>query len=141
MILYAESSAVLTWLLGEPGAGEVANALRGASAVVTSSLTLVEVDRALLRAVAINRLPEAQAAHLRVRFESVVAHWSVAALSPAQVERARRAFPVEPIRSLDALHLAAALEIAGELGSLAMVSLDKRVRDNVAPLGLRLVPE
>jgi hypothetical protein len=39
------------------------------------------------------------------------------------VERARRAFPVEPVRTLDALHLATALVLLEAVADLEMLSL------------------
>ena len=47
--LYAESSAVLCWLLDEPRAPEVREALASAELVLASSLTLIECDRVLIR--------------------------------------------------------------------------------------------
>ena len=50
MIVYAESSAVLAWLLGESNEPLVRDALDGADRVVTSSLTALECARGLTRA-------------------------------------------------------------------------------------------
>jgi uncharacterized protein with PIN domain len=50
--LYAESSAVLAWLLDEPTAPAVRRLLGEAEVIVASDLTLIECDRVLLRAVA-----------------------------------------------------------------------------------------
>ena len=49
MIAYAETSAVLTWLLGETHETEVRRILGGAERVVSSSLTSVECARVLAR--------------------------------------------------------------------------------------------
>lgn len=56
MIAYAESSAALTWLLGEPEEAAIRRALADAKRVVASTLTRVECDRALARGVNIERL-------------------------------------------------------------------------------------
>jgi hypothetical protein len=56
------------------------------------------------------------------------------------VERARRPFPVEPVRTLDALHLASALVASARLPDLALLSLDERVRSAGRALGLPVVP-
>jgi hypothetical protein len=48
--IYVESPALLTWLLGEPSARQVISALNRAQTVVTSVLSLGEVERALNRA-------------------------------------------------------------------------------------------
>jgi len=49
--LYAESSAVLSWLLGEADNGRVRSALGQATTIISSDLTLIECDRALAPAV------------------------------------------------------------------------------------------
>lgn len=46
MTLYAESSAVLAWLLGEKSGEAIRRALLGADLVVASDLTVFECDRA-----------------------------------------------------------------------------------------------
>ncbi len=53
MSLYAESSAVLAWLLDEDAVPFVRQTLADTSVVVASDLTLIECDRALHRATAL----------------------------------------------------------------------------------------
>ena len=65
MNLYAESSAVLAWLLGEDAGAEVRDILSRADAVVASDLTLIECDRVLIRATTLGDLSEADAADRR----------------------------------------------------------------------------
>jgi hypothetical protein len=54
--LYAESSAVLAWLLDEPSAATVRQLIGVSEITVSSDLTLIECDRVLLRAVALKEL-------------------------------------------------------------------------------------
>jgi predicted DNA-binding protein (UPF0278 family) len=49
-------------------------------------------------------------------------------------------FPREPVRTLDAIHLATALLHAAEIGALVVLSIDQRVRANADALGLAVVP-
>ena len=140
MIAYVESSAVLAWLLGEGLAVSVAHTLASADGLVSSALTLVEVDRALVRAVSSGRLSEVQAAAARGRFELVAARWAVLAITDEQIDRARRPFPRDPVRSLDAIHLASALEFVADLGELAVVTLDERIRATAAVRGFAVLP-
>jgi len=49
MNLYAETSAVLSWLLGEPDGEAVRGALMSADEVLVSELTLLECHRAFVR--------------------------------------------------------------------------------------------
>jgi hypothetical protein len=54
---------------------------------------------------------------------------------PAVLNRVRRRFPIEPIRTLDAVHLATT-ELLGEAPQLVtIVTRDVRVRDNARALG------
>ena len=109
MKLYAESSAVLAWLLGEEAAPPVREILSKAELVIASDLTLLECDRVLIRAVALGEIAETAAADRRAHLNAAAAHWHVLRLSADIVDRARRPFPAEPIRTPDAIHLASAL--------------------------------
>jgi len=140
VILYAESSAVLAWLLGEDEAEAVRGALAAAEAVLTSELTLIESDRCLHRARAVEGLAEAESSALRQQLERTAAHWTLLTVGPEVVERARGAFPVEPVRTLDALHLATALTVRDALSGLTVLSLDGRVRSNAMNLGFHVLP-
>ena len=57
------------------------------------------------------------------------------AISDDVLERAARPFPVEPIRTLDAIHLSS-IELLGEPPQLLMVvTRDSRISDNAKALG------
>lgn len=140
MSLYAESSAVLAWLLSEPEGDRIRGALADAEEILTSDLTLVECDRALIRARVLFRLRESEATRRRRAFEAAASRWTLLRITPAIVERARQPFPGDPIRTPDALHLASALAAAEAVDDLAVLSLDDRVRDSARALGLDVVP-
>jgi len=139
--VYAESSAILAWLLDEPSAGEIREVLATSGVVIASDLTLIECDRVLLRAVALGELTEAEAADRRAHLMTAASHWHVLRIGPEIVERARQPFPGEPIRTLDAIHLASALLARATAPGLALLSLDERVRRAAAPLGMRVRAE
>jgi predicted nucleic acid-binding protein len=138
--LFAESSAVLAWLFDEPAAGLVRSALADAALIVASDLTIVECDRVLHRAAAVGELSEADAADRRAHLVTAAAHWHVLRLGPEIVDRARLPFPGEPIRTLDALHLASALVARGAVAGLELLSLDERIRRTARLLGVRVLP-
>lgn len=140
MIVYAESSAVLAWLFGEPAGPAVRRALATADFVVTSDLTLIECDRAFHRARSLGEIPIEKFEALRDELRRLAAGWVLLRLSDAIVERARQSFPEEPIRSLDALHLASALEAATLMPETAVLALDDRVRRSGRALSLLVVP-
>jgi hypothetical protein len=138
--LYAESSAVLAWLLDEPTAPAVRRLLAGADVIVASDLTLIECDRVLLRAVAIDELTEADAADRRAHLVAAAAHWQMLRIAAEVVDRARRPFPGDPIRTLDAIHLASLLVARSAVAGLRLLSLDARVRQAAKGLGVEVVP-
>ena len=140
MTLYAESSAILAWLFGEPYEEDVRECLGSAELVVASDLTLVECERVLIRATALGELAEAHGAGLRADLATASAYWTLLRMAGDIVDRARRPFPLEPVRTLDALHLASALEARRRIPGLAILSLDSVIRDNARAAGLEVLP-
>jgi predicted nucleic acid-binding protein len=138
--LYAESSAVLAWLLGEEAGARVRQWLTAADIVVASDLTIIECERVLIRAAAVGDLTEADAAGRRARLTTAASHWHVLRIGAEIVDRARQPFPGEPIRTLDAIHLASALIARSAVAGLELLSLDDRVRKAGELLGLPLRP-
>jgi hypothetical protein len=138
--LYAESSAVLSWLLDEPSAATVRHLLGESEFTLASDLTLIECDRVLLRAAALKELTEAEAADRRAHLASAASHWQLLRIAPEIVDRARRPFPGEPIRTLDAIHLGSLLAGRSAVRGLALLSLDERVRQAAKGLGVDVLP-
>lgn len=140
MILYAESSAILAWLLGEEGSGKSRGALAGAELIFTSELTLIECERVIIRATTLGRLAEAVAADRRAMLRQLAEHWIVFHIDAEIVERARHPFPKEPVRTLDAIHLATAIAARAAVPGVALLSLDERIRDTARELGFSTLP-
>jgi uncharacterized protein len=138
--VYAESSAVLCWLLGEAHSDEVFDRLAVAERVITSKLTLVEVDRALHRAVALDQMTPQDATQRRTTMAQVCGGWDLMPVGDEVLQRARQPLPAEPIRALDAIHLASALLARTRLPGIVVVSLDHRLRGAAGSLGLEVFP-
>ena len=128
-----ESSALVAALL-ERDTAIVKKVARGTEQL-TSALTLAEAGRAIIRARATGRLTaqeERAAVHALRTFER---RCFILDVDRAVLDRVRRPFPVEPIRTLDAVHLATA-ELLGEAPVLVtIVTRDGRVRKNAEALG------
>jgi uncharacterized protein with PIN domain len=138
VIVYAESSAVLAWLLGEPDGAEVRQVLANAERVVSSTLTAVECARGLARARATRRLSARdELAALRL-LDVAESAWDVHDLSDRVMARARSRFPVEPVRTLDALHLATAAIFQEALSRVTILSLNERIWENAVGMGLEV---
>jgi predicted nucleic acid-binding protein len=138
--LYAESSAVLAWLLDEDFGPLVRQVLSDEAVVLASDLTLIECDRVLHRAVAVGDVTEADAADRRAHLATAAAHWHVLRLGPEIVDRAREPFPGDPIRTLDAIHLASVIVARAAVPGLQILSLDERIRKAATRLGVRVIP-
>jgi predicted nucleic acid-binding protein len=140
MILYAESSAVLRWLFNDSLADRVFDDLVGASKVVCSRLTLIECRRAARRALSECRIAETQLSEVLSVLAQSTARWAVLELTPDVAERAGSRFPLEPVRTLDAIHLASMAVLRESLPDLVVLSTDARVRENSAQLGFEVRP-
>jgi len=140
VLLYVESSAILAWLLGEERGGKVAQALADSDGVIASDLTVVECERVLIRAWSSGLISEAERSDQSSALAHVAAHWTRLRVDEVVVERASRPFPIEPVRTLDALHLASALVARSVAPGLRLLTLDQRVRENGERLGFVTVP-
>ena len=140
MNLYAETSSLVAWLLGQQGGQEARRTLVSASAVSTSVLTLIECDRVLHRAQALGQLAPAETANLRTLYRELVRNWSVFEINSDVVAGARRSFPCEPVRSLDAIHLSTALLARHVMPDVRILSRDNRIVQNTVQLEFEVVP-
>lgn len=131
---------MLAWLLAEPDGDGIRETLSAADLVIASDLTLVECDRVLIRAVALGELTDAEAAARRAVLNAAATHWMVLRLGPETIERARQRLPIEPVRTLDALHLASALTANTAAPGVVILSLDAAVRANADALGFEVWP-
>jgi len=103
--------------------------------MVTSSLTFAEANRAVVRTRrALQLSPESEAATV-VALERVQGRCIVLPVSDDVLSRAGRPFPVEPIRTLGAVHLATLEMVAGAPQLATIITRDKRIRANAKALG------
>ncbi len=140
MVVYAESSAILAWLFNEVAAPGVVAALNAASLVVTSRLTAVECARSIHRARALSWIAPSQATALLKDFADASAQWDQLELGDQVLAAASSSFPKEPVRALDAVHIASAVIAARAWPGLSVLSLDARMRSNVSALGIATLP-
>ncbi len=140
MIVYLESSAVLAWLLGEIEGDAVRAILEQAERVVTSSLTRVECCRALARARTLGRISATEELAALDLLELAETRWDVHDLSDRVLARASAPFPSEPVRTLDAIHLATAALVLEGFGRVSVLTLDERIRGNTSGMGLGVAP-
>ncbi len=135
---YLESSAALAWLLQEVPFEKILQKLENAEEIFASILTSLEVSRVLSRTIFGDdalRIPEAK---VFGALENSIKKWNLMDLTSDIQKRVAAPFPVEPVRTQDAIHLASAMEFAKSHSDLKVLTLDKRIILNLQPLGLEL---
>lgn len=135
---YVESSALLAAVLERDA--DARQALRASGRRISSLLTLTEAHRALLRAGNAGRLtPETQRRVVRgLRTFARRSAWM--ALSDEILARAGRGFPVEPIRTLDAIHLATVESLGEPAHLVTVITRDSRIAANARAMGYSVLP-
>jgi predicted nucleic acid-binding protein len=132
-VRYIETSALVAALLERDT--DALKSVRTRGRRVTSALTIAEAARAILRARAAARLTtdqERAAVRALRRFER---RCFLVAVTDPILARVRRPFPVEPVRTLDAVHLATAEWLGEPPALVVLVTRDVRVRDNAQAFG------
>lgn len=130
---YVETSALLAAVL--EGDGAARRTLERDEPLLTSALTFAEAFRAIVRAQSSGRLSESDARLAIGTLQALEERFDVIHVTEAMLARAGRPFPHEPIRTLDAIHLATAEAIDEPPQLVTIVTRDDRVRDNAKALG------
>ena len=107
---------------------------------MTSELTVIECERTLVRAVHGGAIRETEAADCRATLQLAWVHWTVFPLATEVADRARRPFPGEPVRTLDAVHLATLVVARALVPGLRVLTFDERIRRNAKDLGFEVEP-
>lgn len=135
--VYVETSALLRVLLD---GDEALRTLLSRDGLFTSALTFVESARAISRARRERRIDPAGAREAERQLAAFERSCDVVSVDDEVLRRARADLPEEPVRSLDAIHLATVRILDEDLGGLEVASCDDRVRRNAAALGIAVIP-
>lgn len=136
MIAYLESSVILRLVLGQGGAWREWRALEGAA---TSALTEVECLRTLDRLRLAEGIAEGTIAERRSVVYDLLRRLTMIELSRPVLNRASQPLPLA-LRTLDALHLASALEWREHVGDdVVLATHDARLGAAARALGLDTV--
>jgi hypothetical protein len=103
--------------------------------LVTSALTLAEAARAIILARATGRLTAAEEQAAVRALRTFERRCFLLDVDRAVLARVRRPFPIEPIRTLDAVHLATTELLDETPQVVTIVTRDVGVRDNARALG------
>jgi len=101
----------------------------------TSALTIAETTRAVLRARLSGRITAQQHRAALLTLQRFAGRCYIVSVTETILTRAGRPFPVEPIRTLDAIHLATAEALGDPPALVIIVTRDLRVRENATALG------
>jgi predicted nucleic acid-binding protein len=126
-VVYVDSSAIVKWMVQEPGWHALEAYLRDVPIRTVSRIATVEVPRAIAR------VPGFDRPALASRLRSVLDGLALIELDAQVSVTAARLEPVA-VRTLDAIHLASALELRDELD--ALVTYDRRMIEAATLLGL-----
>jgi PIN domain. len=137
--LYLETSAAFDLFFEKNEFQKIFTLIENQERVVTSILTFWEIRRILSRWSVGKKITESQKFKIFGNTERISKRWEVMEVSPRIQSRIGEKFPIEPVRTLDAIHLASALEFTQSFPELKILSFDRRILDNLEPLGLELV--
>jgi len=137
--IYLDASALVKLFVPEPGSDALNEALVGAEDVMISDLALTEMASALGRRLREGLLQLAESRRLYREAEKLAALSHRVELTPPIHRRAERLLLTShdiPLRALDALHVAAALDAE----AATVVSYDPRLRSVAVSQGLFVAP-
>ena len=135
-VRYLETSALLCWLFDEPESRTVIKTINDLDLICTSELTRIETLRAIARAFREKLISSKQRTTLTHLFDKNLRGWFRMSIDESVVSGAAVDFPIEPVRSLDAIHLATALEYKKLYPDIEMITMDDRIRRNSEELML-----
>jgi predicted nucleic acid-binding protein len=130
---YIESSALVAAVLEGDTAAKAS--IRAQGQRVTSALTVAEAARAILRARLLGRITVQQQRAALLTLQRFSRRCHIVSVTQAILSHVGRPFPVEPIRTLDAIHLATAEALGDPPALVTIITRDVRVRDNAIALG------
>jgi uncharacterized protein len=136
--VYLDASALVKLFVPEPESDDLNKALAGLTDVIVSDLALTEILSALGRRTREQRLTREEAQRLYREALKLHAASHHAELTPPIHRRAERLMLslAMPLRALDALHLAAALDAQ----AATVVTFDPHLRDAAGSQGLFVAP-
>jgi len=133
--VYVDSSVVVRLVLGQPG--ELAE-WPSIEVAISSELTRVECMRTIDRTAKRAQLDVETVAERRSAALELLSRFIMIPISTAIVDRAADPFPTT-LGTLDAIHLASAIEARRELGPLSMATHDAELALAAVSMGFEVV--
>jgi predicted nucleic acid-binding protein len=131
-VLYVDTSAVLRAVLERGVTPEVEGKIGAAQFLITSRLSLVESERALVR-LRHEGVAESRVADAGREIDAIWARCTIWEMTAAVCDLAATVAPLSPLRTLDALHLATYLLARRRIGGdIELLTTDTRLAAAVA---------
>jgi predicted nucleic acid-binding protein len=128
MLLYLDTSCIAKLFLQEPDSLTVRNAVEKADALVTSFISYLEMHSVIARNEREKKFGQAEAKRIRDVFETDWAHYGKVPVDAPILNKGKQLLAEYPLRTLDAIQLASALEISSQATSpLIFLTADKRL--------------
>ncbi|MCY3952950.1 MAG: type II toxin-antitoxin system VapC family toxin [bacterium] len=134
MIVYFDTSAIIPLIIDEPGSPLCERFWNDATQAVSSRLLYVEARAALARAQRLGRLSLDDSAASVESLDEIASEIASVEVTEGLVRTAGRLAEEEGLRGYDAVHLAAALAVAGT--DTVFISGDRELLAAAARLGL-----
>ncbi|MDA8425490.1 MAG: type II toxin-antitoxin system VapC family toxin [Treponema sp.] len=132
--IFLDTSAFAKLYIEEYGSGEIGDLVRKADSLVVSAIVLPETLSALRRLVREGKITEADYGLVKERLCRDIADIEVVSISDETIGKAVAVIERSPIRTLDALHIGAALAEGGSL----FVTADSRQAEAARAAGLEV---
>lgn len=132
MNAYVDASVVLRLVLGEP---DPVGTWRAVERAVSSELIRLECLRTVDRERVLGHLPDEAVARQRASVLDLIDRFDLVPVSSAILERAAQPLPTL-LGSLDSIHLASALAIAGQYEDLVFLTHHRGLAQGARAMGL-----
>ncbi len=130
---YIESSALIAAKL--EGDANAWASIRGEGRRYTSALTVAEFARRVIRGHHQREFDDNRFRSLMTWLGRFSKRCAVVAVDAELLARVRRPFPHEPVRTLDAIHLATIESHEAEPALVAVITRDRRIAENARAMG------
>lgn len=132
-IRYIETSALVAAIVEHDVSAD--QAIRGEGQRVASALTFAEARRAISVLGTMGRINAAAQRSALGRLRRLEAHVDVMPIGAEVLERIGKPFPVERVRSLDAIHLSTTELLDESPQLITVVTRDRRIIQNARAMG------
>jgi predicted nucleic acid-binding protein len=135
-----DSSALIPLMLDEPESDRMRQLLAEDGVIVTASITPIEIASVLWRRRHAGKLPVDAHHEADTTFAELSSRWNEVTYSAAVVQAALDVVTRHPLRTLDAMQLAAAIVMSVTPANLPFVTLDKNLAAAARAEGFLVLP-